>query len=64
MHCALFNMLLNVDRLNVGWQNGVPSYWQIKANGQFELSERMSRATRRLISPSEVRAFQSMDHCS
>ena len=56
--CALHNMLLNV-----GWQNGVPSYWQIEAHGQFELSE-MPCAIRRLISPSEVRDFQTMDRSS
>jgi hypothetical protein len=60
MCCALHNMLLNVDGLSVGWQNGVPSYWQVKENGQFELSD-MPRAIRRLISPSEVRDFLTMD---
>ena len=56
-------MLLNVDGLSNGWQNGVPSYWQVEANGQFELSD-MPRAIQRLISPSEVRDFLTMDRSS
>ena len=61
---ALHNMLLNVDGLSVGcWQNGVPSYWQVEANGQFELSD-MPRAIQRLISPSEAKDFLTMDRSS
>jgi hypothetical protein len=58
--CALHNMLLNADGLSTGWQHGVPLYWQVEANGQFELSD-MLRAIQRLISPSEVRDFLTID---
>ncbi len=61
--CALHNMLLNVDGLSTGWQDGVPSYRQVEANGQFDLSD-MPRAIQRLSSPSEVRDFQTMDRSS
>ncbi|KAI2511437.1 Plant transposon protein [Fragilaria crotonensis] len=63
--CALHNMLvLNVDGLNRGWQNGVPSYWEVNGNGNLEVSD-LPRAIRRLNSPPEVLGdFLTMDRSS
>ena len=37
--CALHNLLLEVDGLSEGWQDGVPSYWQTDGNGDLELED-------------------------
>ena len=53
--CALHNLLLDVDGLSVGWENGVPSHWEGE-RGQFEDDE-IPEAIRRLISPDAVRTY-------
>jgi hypothetical protein len=45
--CALHNMLLNVDGLSQGWENGVPLYWVTDRNGDLDVDD-MPDAIRRL----------------
>jgi hypothetical protein len=53
--CALHNLLLDVDGLSVGWQNGVPSRWEL-SSGQFDDDE-IPDAIRRLVSPDSIRTY-------
>jgi hypothetical protein len=50
--CAMHNMLLDVDGLSVGWQNGVPSHWELQS-GQFQ-DDDIPDAIRRLLSTEQV----------
>jgi hypothetical protein len=45
--CALHNMLLNVDGLSQGWENGVPSFWTTDRNGDLDVDD-IPEAIRRL----------------
>lgn len=47
--CALHNMLLDVDGLSTGWNNGVPSDWELDS-GDFDESD-LPDSIRRLIDP-------------
>jgi hypothetical protein len=58
--CALHNMLLDVDGLSMGWDHGVPSYWQAGENGQFEVSD-LPRAVRTLFKPADSALFVELD---
>ena len=53
--CAMHNMLLDVDGLSVGWQNGVPSHWELQS-GQFQEND-IPDAIRRLVSPDAIRTY-------
>jgi hypothetical protein len=53
--CAMHIMLLDVDGLSVGWQNGVPSHWELQS-GQFQENE-IPDAIRRLVSPDAIRTY-------
>ena len=53
--CALHNLLLEVDGLSVGWQNGVPSHWEL-GSGQFDHDD-VPEAIRRLLSPDSIRTY-------
>ena len=59
--CALHNLLLDVDGLSNGWQNGIPSHWE-STGGQFEVRD-MPIAIQRLINPlgTNVIAVQTYD---
>ena len=57
--CALHNMLLEVDGLSEGWEDGTPSEWNGEL-GRHELHDVLGNvpdAITRLMSPSAVRAF-------
>ena len=60
--CALHNMLLDVDGLSVGWNNGVPSQWELDA-GKFDESD-LPDSIRRLINPNEVLRAYTYDGSS
>lgn len=45
--CALHNMLLDVDGLSQGWENGVPSFWTTDRNGDLDVDD-IPEAIRRL----------------
>jgi hypothetical protein len=47
--CALHNMLLDVDGLSTGWNNGIPSDWELDSS-DFEESD-LPDSIRRLIDP-------------
>ena len=49
--CALHNMLLEVDGLAVGWENGVQSEWET----ELDSSQDIPFALRRLIKPGTSR---------
>ena len=51
--CALHNMLLEVDGLADGWENGVASEWEMEADSTQDLPF----ALRRLITPGTNRNF-------
>jgi hypothetical protein len=53
--CALHNMLLDVDGLSAGWQNGVPSHWEL-AGGNFDQND-IPESIRRLLSPDAIRTY-------
>ncbi|KAI2511361.1 Plant transposon protein [Fragilaria crotonensis] len=59
--CALHNMLLDVDGLSAGWQNGVPSQWELES-GQFDDID-VPASIRKLIDPNGInpRAVWSYD---
>lgn len=59
--CALLhNMLLNVDGLSNGWEHGVPSFWEVGGNGQFEVCD-LPQAVRTLIGNQENPLILGMD---
>ncbi len=45
--CALHNMLLEVDGLSKGWENGIPSFWTSDRNGDLDFED-LPHAIRRL----------------
>ena len=51
--CALHNMLLEVDGLADGWENGVASEWEMEA----DCTQDLPFALRRLITPGTNRNF-------
>ena len=51
--CALHNMLLEVDGLAAGWENGVQSEWET----EMDESQDLPFALRRLIKPGQPRNF-------
>jgi len=53
--CALHNLLLDVDGLSSGWQNGIRSHWE-GASGEFETDE-IPDSIRRLIHPDSIRTY-------
>ena len=53
--CASHNLLINVDGLSIGWENGVPSHWE-GSRGEFQNDE-IPEAIRRLISPDAFRTY-------
>jgi hypothetical protein len=59
--CALHNMLLDVDGLSAGWQNGVPSRWESES-GQFDDID-VPESIRKLIDPNGInpRAVSTYD---
>jgi hypothetical protein len=54
-------MLLDVDGLSVGWQNGVPSHWELQS-GQFQDDE-IPDAIRRLLSTEQVIRTYDQSSC-
>ena len=62
MCCVLHNMLLDVDGLSVGWNNVVPSQWELDA-GEFDESD-LPDSICRLINPNEVLRACTYDESS
>jgi len=52
--------LRDVDGLSIGWENGVPLYWQIGENGKFEISK-LPRGIRTMLKPADLSLFFEVD---
>lgn len=62
--CALHNMLLEVDGLDRGWENGASSIWEgnLGLHDMNDVNDHLPEGIRRLFTPSELRRYDASSH--